>query len=263
MKRLITICLMACLIVTTGCSLSLKKSASASINDKDVVDRRIGTNTNEPDLISLGIDTNEYRKVNFGTQGGKPISWYVILDEDDAMVLMSEKLVDTIKYHDKNENVDWSNSTLHEYLNSEFINLYFSKEERDRILYTNSVDDDIVTMPTINNILDLFGKTYYVLPNYYNNKEFYEPNKKMIAKPGEIAINNEIEVFDNEIYEQILQNEGKDDRYDFANGYSAYWLLNGVDGGTEKYIVTATGYIGGIEPDTEYIGIRPIIRIKK
>lgn len=203
------------------------------------------------------------KRINFGTQGENPISWYIISDEDDNLILMSEELIDTIKYHDKNEKINWEDTTLYEYLNTDFINIYFSKEEKERLLYISNISNDMVTMPTLDNLIDLYGNLYYINPNFYNNKDFYKPNKKIIAKASRGALDNDIEVYDNEIYEKIFLSPGKDERYDFANGYSSYWVLNSVEDSTEKYYVTATGYIANTEPNTEYIGIRPIIRIKK
>ena len=71
-----------------------------------------------------------------------------------------------------------------------------------------------------------------------------------------------IEVFDNATFAEIMQQD-VDKRYDFANGHSAYWLLNKTEDKQNVYYVTSAGYITYVEPNTEYIGIRPMIRIKK
>lgn len=200
--------------------------------------------------------------IKFGTQNGKPISWYVVFDEGDKQILMSEYLLDTMPYNDNNDKVDWGDTTLHEYLNTDFVNEHFSKEERERMLYTNDVDNDVVTMPSINNLLDIYGKLNYMPDGFYNAKDFFAANKKIIAKPSEQALYNEIEVFDNATFAEIMQQD-VDKRYDFANGHSAYWLLNKTEDKQNVYYVTSAGYITYAEPNTEYIGIRPMIRIKK
>ena len=171
-------------------------------------------------------------------------------------------MLDVKKYNEKNEKLDWDKTSLYEYLNSDFVNEYFTKEEREKMLFTNDVNDDLVTMLSINNLLDLYGDMNYMQDGYYGNTEFFEANVSITAKPAELALFNEIDVFDNETMSFIMQKD-LDQRYDFANGNVGYWILNQVDDVSNAFYVTSTGYIGNTSVDTDYIGIRPIIRIRK
>ena len=203
-----------------------------------------------------------YKKIDFGRQNDKPVTWLIISEDEDSQILLSEKVLDVKKYNEKNEKLDWDKTSLYEYLNSDFVNEYFTKEEREKMLFTNDVNDDLVTMLSINNLLDLYGDMNYMQDGYYGNTEFFEANVSITAKPAELALFNEIDVFDNETMSFIMQKD-LDKRYDFANGNVGYWILNQVDDVSNAFYVTSTGYIGNTSVDTDYIGIRPIIRIRK
>ena len=209
-----------------------------------------------------------FAKMDFGHQKDKPVTWLVILEDDETKVLLSEQILDVHKYNEKDEKLDWEKTTLHEYLNTDFVNEYFTSDEKEKMVFTNDMYDDLVTMLSINNLLDLYGNDddsniYYVKDGYYGDKDFFEANQNIVAKPAELALYNEIDVFDNETFAEIMRTE-VDKRYDFANGCAAYWILNQVDDTiSNAFLVTATGYIGNAEADTDYIGIRPIIRIRK
>ncbi len=203
-----------------------------------------------------------YKKIDFGRQNDKPVTWLIISEDEDSEILLSEKVLDVKKYNEKNEKLDWDKTSLYEYLNSDFVNEYFTKEEREKMLFTNDVNDDLVTMLSINNLLDLYGDINYMQDGYYGNTEFFEANVSITAKPAELALFNEIDVFDNETMSFIMQTD-LDKRYDFANGNVGYWILNQVDDASNAFYVTSTGYIGNTSVDTDYIGIRPIIRIRK
>ena len=115
-------------------------------------------------------------------------------------------------------------------------------------------------MTSTDNLIDLYGDIYYALEGYYGSEEYFAPNEKILAKPMEAAINNDIYPFNNEEFAEIVRKD-VDKRYEFANGSVPYWLLNQDEDGN-AYAVTSTGYISIEEPTQGYIGIRPIIRIK-
>ena len=130
------------------------------------------------------------------------------------------------------------------------------------MIYTNDVDDDLATMLSINNLLDLFGTMNYLQDGYYGDKDFFAANDKIVAKPADLALYNEIDVFDNSVMAAVMRTE-IDHRYDFANGCAGYWILNKPEDSVDAFFVTSTGYIGYAPVNTDYIGIRPIIRVKK
>ena len=233
MKRIFTLFLVLLILLNVSCSYKEESSATINVNEKIV----------------------------FGHQNGKPLTWITIYDHNHTKILLSEKILDVKKYNEKEEKHDWDKTTLYEYLNSDFVNEHFTSEEKDKMTYTNDVDNDLVTMLTLDNLLDLYDHMNYVKDGYYGDKDYFAANDKIVAKPSELALYNEIDVFDNEVMAQIMRTE-VDHRYDFANGCAGYWILNQLDDVANAYYVTPTGYIGNTPVNTDYIGIRPVIRIK-
>lgn len=248
-------------IILSSCTVSSTSKVNVNVNGENVVDAKAGFDTSDPNLFSLDVNTTSFSRMDFGRQDGKLVSWYIIGDDDKHLTLFSEKVLDVKPYNSTDKKTEWDKTTLYEYLNTDFVNDYFSSDERKRMVYTNDVDDCLVTMASTNNLIDMYGDIYYVKDGYYGNKDFFAANEKIIAKPAEAAIYNDIYPFNNSEFAEIEQKD-IDKRYEFANGAAPYWLLDQSEDG-EPYAVTGTGYIAIMEPTQGYVGIRPIIRIKK
>ena len=254
-------CFTLLVVAVSACTVSSSREVNVEVNGKNIIDAKTGFDTSDPNLFDFDLNTSDYKKMNFGKQGNTPVSWFVVYDDGEHYVLFSEKVLDVKLYNNTNEKTDWGDTTLYDYLNSDFVNEYFSKEEVERMVFTNDKDDSIVTMASTDNLIDLYGDIYYAIAGYYGDESFFAPNKNIIAKPMEAAINNDIYPFNNDDFAEIVQKD-VDKRYEFANGAVPYWLLNQDEDGN-PYSVTGTGYISIEEATQGYIGIRPIIRIKK
>lgn len=258
--KLISLCV-AELVLISACSFKSTQSVKVNVNGENIIDAKAGYDTSDPNLFNVDLNVSKYSKIDFGNYNGSPVSWYIVYSDDKHYILLSEKVLDVKPYHIANDNTEWEKTSLYDYLNSDFINEYFSAEDRDRMAYTNDVDADLVTMLSTNNLIDLYGKINYVQDGFYGDKEFFAANKDIIAKPAKAAIDNDIYPFDNKVFAEIEQKD-VDERYEYANGSVPYWLLNQSDEGY-SYAVTSTGYIAVLEPTQGYVGIRPVIRIKK
>lgn len=261
MKRVISLLLVIFIVSTSACSYKEENSVKINVNGENIVDAKTTFDTDSDKPLNVEVNNGGFAKIDFGKQNGKPVTWLTIFEDDDTKVLLSEKILDVKKYNDKEAKIDWDKTTLYEYLNSDFINEYFSNEEKEKMVYTNDLDNDYVTMLSINNLLDLFGGMNYLKDGYYGDKEFFAANDKAVAKPAEFAQYNEIDVFDGEVMAKVMGTE-IDHRYDFANGCAGYWILNKPEDSVNAFFVTATGYVDETPVNTDYIGIRPIIRIK-
>lgn len=62
------------------------------------------------------------------------ILWRVIAVEEDSILLLSEFLLDARNFHEENVEVCWASCNLRQWMNTEFYDQAFSKEEKDRIL---------------------------------------------------------------------------------------------------------------------------------
>ena len=252
-----------------ACTYSEEHSVSLNVNGENVIDAKVGVDTSNPNLVTTDINTSAFSRKDFGTQDGKAISWFIIEDDDNYQYLFSEKVLDCMPYDISKKRVEFVATTMFDYLNSDFIYEYFNVDEREQLLTVNDDQDFYVTIPTLDNLLDMYEKLNYINPNYYGNPNYFEANAEICAKPTEHAINNDIDPYDNATFAEIIQADSVDERYNFANGNVAYWVIdqtNEEDLAEDEilaFYITATGYISYSDVDQPYIGIRPIIRIKK
>ena len=248
--------------IVTACSFSSEKSVSVSINGKNVVDAKVDVDTSAPKLINVDVNTTSFPRIQFGSYNGDAITWYIISEDDKSRILLSEKILGSLQYNSDSQPVEWQETTLHNYLNSRFVDECFTSEERSKMMTTNDEDDDIVTMPTLDNLVTLYGDIYYVEKNYYANDKYFEANEKIVAKPINDMLANNMDTFNNSLYSRLNEVD-IDDRYSFAEGCGSYWVLDQDYDNAVAFYVTATGYIGNVGYDETDVGYRPIIRIKK
>ena len=210
------------------------------------------------------LSSCQQKKYKIGMQDGKKIIWTKIAEDKKSVLLFADDILNAREYDSRrNVKVEFATSSINEYLNSDFINTYFSKEEINRLIFINEYDDLMVTLITLDELRKISSEDIvFVKDDYYDNENYFKSNKSIIAKATKDALYNDIEVFDNELHAEIMNQKVVDNRYDFANGYSPYWLLD-VNDENMPLTVTATGYVEGRDADSLYIGIRPIIRIKK
>ena len=63
----------------------------------------------------------------------QPIEWRVLRRDNDGLLVVSKYALDCRQYHESRCDITWSQCTLRQWLNGEFINKAFSKSERKRI----------------------------------------------------------------------------------------------------------------------------------
>lgn len=76
----------------------------------------------------------------------RPIRWRVLDQRNDAALLITENGIDAKPYHDQFGYVTWEKCRLRNWLNHDFLNQAFTKEERDLIRITevdNSVEQGV------------------------------------------------------------------------------------------------------------------------
>ena len=101
-----------------------------------------------------------------------PIKWRVLDIQDGKALLISELLLDAQPYNKKGKVITWENSSIRHWLNNEFINEAFSKEEQNEIILTNISNPDNASYGTRggNNTQDKIfllslDEVYKYLPN--------------------------------------------------------------------------------------------------
>ncbi len=80
-------------------------------------------------------------EVYFGTYKGKVIPWVILKTEPDRMLLITKDSVENIAFNDDVKNITYENSTVRDWLNSDFIK-EFSDGQKERILKQTEQSDD-------------------------------------------------------------------------------------------------------------------------
>ncbi|SHO48618.1 DUF6273 domain-containing protein [Anaerocolumna xylanovorans] len=75
-------------------------------------------------------------------------TWRILAIEDNQVLLIKKNALKKKAFHTTLEDVTWENSTLHQYLNTDFLNDAFSKEEQKNIIHTKVKNSDNATYGT-------------------------------------------------------------------------------------------------------------------
>lgn len=74
-----------------------------------------------------------YEQDNDESNGAEPIEWLVLAKEGSKLLVISKYALDCRPYHASPEEVTWENSTLRQWLNSDFLDTAFSAQEQAMI----------------------------------------------------------------------------------------------------------------------------------
>ncbi|MBO6134274.1 MAG: hypothetical protein J6O09_00640 [Lachnospiraceae bacterium] len=213
-------------------------------------------------LFSCAPKEGDKKTIKFGKQDGVSLEWEILREDYMERVLLCKNVVDAIPYNTGEAGLEWQDTTLYDYLNSDFVNEHFDEKEREVLLPINDNDDGVVTMLSTDNLIDMY-ETICIGDYEYYNADTFNANVDIVAKPLDRALQNEVEIYDNEVFAEIMHQDKIDERYEFANGCVSYWLLDRDEESQLIYYVMPTGYVSTIEENREYIGVRPVIRIKR
>ncbi len=75
--------------------------------------------------------------ITLGNWGGEDIEWFALQCDGEKALILSEKGIDCLPYHELDTKVDWAGSSIRQWLNGEFLQGAFTPEERARILVSN------------------------------------------------------------------------------------------------------------------------------
>ena len=81
-------------------------------------------------------------EIYFGVNNRKRMRWKVLGKQDCRIQVITTDIVCKKPYHQNEEDITWSECTLRKWLNSDFIDGYFTQEERDRIVPWELNNDD-------------------------------------------------------------------------------------------------------------------------
>jgi hypothetical protein len=70
-----------------------------------------------------------YEQDNDLTNGAEPIEWIVLSNKNNELYVMSKYALDAKQYHEVKDKITWADCTLRKWLNEDFLNAAFNKEE--------------------------------------------------------------------------------------------------------------------------------------
>ena len=93
--------------------------------------------TQQDTKVESIIVFGHYEQDNITENGPEEIEWIVLDKVGDKVLLLSKYGLDSKQYHTHYESITWENCSLRKWLNDEFLNTAFSKEEQAAILLTD------------------------------------------------------------------------------------------------------------------------------
>lgn len=129
---------------------SLTKSEMESEIENEIEKADITINTLKSDEINVGdcITFGRYEQDNDLNNGAEDIEWRVIdietssNDGGNRILVISKCALDCLPYNEEHEDITWEKCDLRKWLNNEFYNGAFSKEEKNQILLINNDNPD-------------------------------------------------------------------------------------------------------------------------
>lgn len=104
-----------------------------SVNDLTTIDEV---------FVGQHLKFGKYEQDGNTRNGKEVIEWRVLAVQDGRALLISEKLLDFMPYHDKVEEVTWEDCSLREWMNGTFIRKAFDYNEREKIVKTTVSNSD-------------------------------------------------------------------------------------------------------------------------
>ena len=137
---------------STGDSTSDTSSHSTGDSTSDTSStssEKTGSQIKSSDLAGLdAVYNGDYYTFTFGNypQGAngevQPIEWRVLTVENGKALVISEKLLDYVKYNEENTSTTWENCTLRKWMNNTFISEAFNTSERAKIVTVSNQNPD-------------------------------------------------------------------------------------------------------------------------
>ena len=153
----------------TPIKLEKKAFSDTQGQERAISDASIG------DIVKFG----SYEQDGNFENGKEVISWYVLDETEDGLMLLSVDVLDGQKFHEQPELVSWEKCDLRKWLNGKFYNEAFSEKEQGRMLAKEVENDyggntkDYVTLLSIKEYLEFFGISADA-PGADPYKPFYE-----------------------------------------------------------------------------------------
>jgi len=97
----------------------------------------------------MNSDFSVGNKLVFGKYKGVDITWRILAQKGNKLLIISEKGLDTIPYNEEIKDITWEKCTLRKWLNTEFIDSAFSQEQQKYIIQSEVENSGIITLDKV------------------------------------------------------------------------------------------------------------------
>lgn len=219
MKKIILLLSIFCIILITACSGTKLPRAK---------------NVNVHDIIKFG----KYEQDGNEQNGKEIIDWLVLDKQDNKVLVISDKVLDNVRYGDK----VWEESEIREWLNADFYNIAFTDAEKSLIETTKITDEN----------KDTYDKVFLLSEDECHKYFEREGDRKCI--PTVYAVNMGL-IQDNDTPGYSKNGEGTS--YWWLRSNDAYYLYAYVKGNGKIWNDSGREEYGKDSDST--IGLRPAL----
>jgi len=190
--------------------------------------------------VGSQVYLGSYEQDNDLSNGTEPILWRVLKNEDGQAMLMSENILESMRFSRYNEPTAWEESDLFAWLNGDFYQSAFTDTERSAIIETETFNPDNPSTGTQRG--EYRTNSHVFLLSYGEAFSLLRGDTGRLAQPTAYTL-------------------AKVDKY-YMNAGHMQWFLR-TQGWSSSYVLTVSnrGAVGtyGTIVDHDHIGVRPVL----
>ena len=144
-----------------------------------------------PREYQSGVETvtfGRYEQDNNTDNGPEPIRWIVLEELDGKHLLFAKDLLDRHRYNDVYGSITWEACELRTWLNSDFLQAAFTKEEQAAILLTDVDNSHAQDNPAFTTTSGNDTQDRIFLISYAEACRYFESNEARRSAPTDYAI---------------------------------------------------------------------------
>lgn len=187
------------------------------------------SDANVGDVVLFG----KYEQNGNVDDGDEPIEWVVLEEDKDSLLLISRCCLDCKPFNETREKVKWADSSLRAWLNGDFYDTAFSKQEKAGLIQNEYLSEVYDSAFITDNVFILSS---------LEAKQYYEYDSWRTCSATEYAISNGARV---------------------ENGFAWWWLRTAALDNPNAEYVYFNGTIKdiGFAVDYDAVAVRPVIRV--